>query len=147
MTPENLPPLSRLRLTLANWLAPHNSEFSIQKSQLASVSSRIDDSPGWTSLSSRPHDYDPARIQDLYNDALTAWRKNPIAWRIIGITSDYVVGDHIEISSANQRLNRFIKDFWNHPKNRMNLHPVGMFDLRFIRIETTPGDWETELVI
>ena len=45
-------PLARLRLTLGNWLAPHNSEFkakwsdlAIHESQLAGVTPKVDDSP------------------------------------------------------------------------------------------------------
>lgn len=58
-------------------LTPH--EWGANSHQLSAVSSLVDDSPVWTSLTSRPHDYDPSRIQELYQDALTAWRKNPIA--------------------------------------------------------------------
>jgi len=53
-------------------------------------------------LSGRPHDYDTSRVLELYQDALTAWRKNPIAWRIVSITTDYVVGDYVRISSPNR---------------------------------------------
>ena len=78
MPPEPLPPLDRLRQYLANLLAP-NPQSEITNQQLAAVSSKVDDSPGWQSLTSRPHDYDPSRVFDLYQDALTAWRKNPLA--------------------------------------------------------------------
>src|SRR5512139_3398355 len=87
---------------------------------LNSVSSRVDDSPGWAGLTAQKHDYDPGTVQQIYTDALEAWRKNPVAWRIIAITTDYVVGDHFAVSSRNQRLNRFIREFWNHPKNRLS---------------------------
>jgi len=124
-------------------------------------------------MGGRPHDYDPARVQELYSDALTAWRKNPIAWRIIAITTDFVVGDSILVSSPARQVRRFINAFWNHPKNRMDLRleamsdelaragdlfPVlfrnpadGMSYIRFVtkdrivRIETAENDWETEL--
>ena len=140
---------------------------------LAAVPSRVDDSPGWTTLTHPPHDYDPAQVQELYQDALTAWRKNPIAWRIIAITTDYVVGDTFSISCPNRSLNRFISAFWHHPKNRLDLRLETMCDelsrsgdlfvllfrnpqdgmsyIRFvtkdqiIRIETAANDWETEL--
>lgn len=134
---------------------------------------RVDDSPGWSFLSSRPHDYDSATVQELYTDALEAWRKNPIAWRIIAITTDFVVGDALKISSPHRGLNRFIHDFWHHPQNRMDLRLAelcdelgragdlfivlfrneldGMSYLRLItkdriqRIETAPNDWEREI--
>ena len=85
MPPAPLTPLDRFRLRLANklaanLLAPANNQKSeITNQKLASVSSQVDDSPGWQSLTSRPHDYDPSRVFDLYQDALTAWRKNTLA--------------------------------------------------------------------
>lgn len=141
--------------------------------QLSAISSQVDDSAGWTSYTARPHDYDSSTVLEHYNDALEAWRKNPIAWRIIAITSDYLVGDGIQVTSPNRNLNRFINQFWFHPKNRLDLklpdmcdelsrsgdlfvilfrNPAdGMSYLRFTtkdrikKIETAPNDWETEL--
>jgi hypothetical protein len=74
----------------------------------------------------RAHDRDLADIQEQYKDALTAWRKNPMAWRIIQITTDYTVGEGIVISSPNKQLQRFIEKFWNHPENNMELRLEGM---------------------
>jgi hypothetical protein len=141
--------------------------------QPLSISSRVDDSPGWAGLTAQKHDYDPGTVQQIYTDALEAWRKNPVAWRIIAITTDYVVGDHFAVSSRNQRLNRFIREFWNHPKNRLALRLDSMCDelsragdlfvllfrnpqdgnsyIRFItkdriqKIVSAENDWETEL--
>jgi hypothetical protein len=131
------------------------------------------DSPGWAGLTHLKHDYDPSTVQQIYTDALEAWRKNPIAWRIIAIVTDYVVGDRFAVSSRNPRLNRFIREFWNHPKNRMPLRLESMCDelsragdlfvllfrnpqdgmsyVRFVtkdriqRIVSAENDWETEL--
>lgn len=141
--------------------------------KLASVSVRVDDSPGWGTLTGRPHDYDQSKVMELYQDALTAWRKNPIAWRIIAITTDYVVGDVMKMTSPNRALNKYITDFWHHPKNNMDLRLEGMCEelsragdlfiaifqndqdgmsyIRFVtkdrimKIETSPNDWETEI--
>ena len=139
-----------------------------------SAAAQVDDrSGGWSMLSGAgPHDYDLSQVQELYQDALTAWRKNPIAYRIISITCDYVVGDAIRISSPVRGLDRFIQAFWDHPKNRMSLRlesmceelaragdlfavlfrseADGMSYLRFVtkdrilRIETAENDWENE---
>jgi hypothetical protein len=125
-------------------------------------------------LTGRPQDYDAGTIVELYNDALEAWRKNPIAWRIIAITTDYVIGDRIAITSPKRDLARFIAAFWNHPQNRLDLRLEAMSDelsrsgdlfavlfrnpqdgmsyIRFVtkdriqQIETAPHDWETELI-
>ncbi len=141
---------------------------------LTPVTVKVDDSPGWGSLTTRPHDYDPARVQEIYTDALEAWRKNPIAWRTIAITTDFIVGDRLTISSPNRGLDRFIKSFWNHPKNNMTQsldsmseelsragdlfvllfrNPQdGMSYIRFVtkdriqKIDTAENDWESELI-
>jgi hypothetical protein len=139
----------------------------------AQVTSQVDDSPGWQNITPRRHERDYAEIQELYTDALTAWRKNPIAWRAISITSDYVIGSDFHIHSPLPELERFIQAFWNHPKNLLDLRLVPMCDelsrsgdlfaalfrdpaggmsyLRLVtkdciqRIVTEPDDWETEI--
>lgn len=159
---DNITFLDRLRFLFGRPL-PTKEELTI--------SSQVDDSSGWVSTSG--HDYDPSKIQEIYQDALQAWRKNPIAWRIIAITTDYVVGDHISISSSNRQLNKFISTFWDHPKNLLDnkLHLVcdelsragdvfivltrnqydGMSYIRFVtkdkilKIITAENDYETEL--
>lgn len=109
-----------LRQRIGSWIAGV---------KLATVTATVKDTEGgWLSLSGRPHDYDASKIYDLYQDALTAWRKNPIAWRIIAIITDFVVGDSIKINSTIRRFNKFIQDFWNHPKNRMDLRLEPMCD-------------------
>jgi hypothetical protein len=145
----------------------------LNSTDLAAVSIRIDDSPGWGDLTKRPQDYTQTEMTKIYDDALEAWRKNPIAWRIISITTDYVLGDNILISSQNKRLNAFIKRFWSHTQNRMDLRlePMcdelsragdlfvvlfrnemdGMSYIRFVtkdriqKIDTAENDWENEL--
>jgi hypothetical protein len=144
-----------------------------QPTELAAVTAQVDDGPGWWSLSDRPHDHPPAQVVEIYQDALTVWRSHPFAWRIIGITTDFVIGDGLKISSPQRSLNRFITRFWDHPQNRMalRLEPLcdelsragdlfvvlfrnpadGMSYLRLltkdriVRIETAENDWEREL--
>lgn len=139
---------------------------------LGAVRSQVDEASGWQSLSGRPHDRDLGEIQALYADALTAWRKNPLAWRAITLTTDAITGEGVSISSPNRNLNRFIHAFWHHPLNQMDMrletlsnelaisgdlfillfrNPVdGMSYLRLatkdqIRsIATAPNDWEVE---
>ncbi|MGD9316312.1 MAG: hypothetical protein PVG56_05735, partial [Anaerolineae bacterium] len=61
--------------------------------RLATVSSQVDDSTGWVSFTGGPNDRDHGEIQKQYTDALEAWRKNPIAKRIVDCITDYVLGD------------------------------------------------------
>lgn len=150
-----------------------NRLFQRNPFMASALRSVVDDSAGWHGGDGGRHDYDPARLQTLYADALAAWRKNPIAWRIIAITTDFVAGDRIQLSSTVPAVQRFLTTFWNHPQNRMSLRlePLcdelsrsgdlflalfrnpqdGMSYLRvvtkdrIVRIETAPDDWECEL--
>ncbi len=62
--------------------------------------------------------YSPDRDQ-LLKDALEAWRINPLARRIVGLTSQYVVGGGITFSCAHAPTAAFLNTFWNHPLNRI----------------------------
>jgi hypothetical protein len=161
------------RLRLARSLAgPYAGGLSEARLQAGTVSSVVADGPGWTALSGRPHERDAAEIEALYNDALTAWRKNPLAKRAVDIIADYVVGDGISLTSSFPPLQAFIDAFWHHPRNQLphrletmcheltlagDLFPLlfrnphdGMSYLRFVtkdriaRVETAADDWETE---
>lgn len=154
----------KLRTRIASWVA---------QSALAQISVRVDDSPGWGSAGDQRHDYDQSTIEKLYADALTAWRKNPIAYRIISITTDFVVGERILLQSPIPSLDAYLKRFWNHPQNRMPYRLSSMCDelsragdlfivlfrnnndgmhyVRFVtkdqikKVNTAPNDWETEI--
>jgi len=55
-------------------------------------------------------------------DSLTAWRKNPLARRIVGLITAYVLGgEGIELRSAkkdSKLFATFLKKFVDHPQNR-----------------------------
>jgi hypothetical protein len=156
----------RLRLALAV-AGPYAGRL-----QAAAARSVVEDGPGWRALTGRPHERDAAEIEELYSDALAAWRKNPLAKRAADITADYVVGDGISLTSPFPPLQAFIDAFWHHPRNQLphrletmcneltlagDLFPLlfrnphdGMSYLRFVtkdriaRVEAAPDDWETE---
>jgi hypothetical protein len=64
------------------------------------------------------YDYDR---ETVLADALEAWRVNPIARRIVELTSQYVVGGGLSIECSHERTHQFIKDWWNHRLNRMDV--------------------------
>jgi hypothetical protein len=161
-------PRQRLALALARLIA------GPQAVALASVSAQVDDSKGWynLALSDRSNERDAAEMQQIYADALEAWRKNPLAKRVIDTMTDYCLGDGM-IPSASGATGRFIDRWWNHPKNLMPLRMVSLSDElaragdlfitlhrnpvdglsyvraipkdQIIRIETLDNDWETEI--
>ena len=52
-----------------------------------------------------------ARKEDL-DDALEAWRVNPLARRIVALTSDYVVGSGVVVQSDVEWVQDLINEFW-----------------------------------
>ena len=63
--------------------------------------------------------------EEILADALEAWRLNPLARRIVGLTSQYVVGGGIQINCSHAPTARFIEDFWH---NRLNRMPVRVYE-------------------
>ncbi len=51
--------------------------------------------------------------------ALEAWRVNPLARRVVGLTSQYVVGGGIQIDCDHIQTARFMNTFWHDRLNRM----------------------------
>ena len=108
------------------------------------------------------------------NDAREAWRANPLARRLVSLVASFVCGDGIALSSERRDLARFLRAFWDHEQNglalrqfawceelsrsgelfiTLHMNPVdGMSYVRALpassidRVETAPGDYETELV-
>ena len=62
--------------------------------------------------------YAPDR-EELQRQALEAWRVNPLARRIVGLTSQYVVGGGISYSCAHAPTAAFLRTCWEHPLNRL----------------------------
>lgn len=68
------------------------------------------------------------RVDDL-RDALDAWRVNPLARRIVQLTTDYVVGDGIGVTAtASPEIADFIRLFWTHRLNRLDLRLAPLCD-------------------
>jgi len=106
-----------------------------------------------------------------FDDAVDAWRKHPLARRLVGLTTAYTVGSGITLSSDRPEVQRFLRDFWS--ANRMALrvdewsdelarsgelfpvlftHPVsGLSSVRTVpaalieRVEVDPEDYEQEV--
>ncbi|HEX7974343.1 MAG TPA: hypothetical protein VF498_08040, partial [Anaerolineales bacterium] len=63
------------------------------------------------------HDYDR---DEVLQDALEAWRVNPVARRIVELTTQYVVGGGISLESRHKRSNDFLQEWWKHRLNRLD---------------------------
>jgi hypothetical protein len=71
------------------------------------------------------YDYDRETLQQ---QALQAWRTNPLARRIVELTSQYVVGGGISLSSRETRAHAFLQAWWSHPLNQMQMRAVEWCD-------------------
>lgn len=63
--------------------------------------------------------------EEIQLQALEAWRVNPLARRIVGLTSQYVVGGGVTYSSPHAATASFLRSFWEHPLNRL---PVRVYE-------------------
>ena len=61
--------------------------------------------------------FDRAR---LLTEAINAWRSNPLARRIIEITTEFALGDGFGFTAANGQVQAFLKRFWTHELNDLD---------------------------
>lgn len=100
---------------------------------------------GTRSLSQSDRDrytYDRSQILD---QCLEAWRENPIARRLVELTSQYVVGGGLTVNTKNEAAGQFLDAFWSHRLNRMETRVFELCDELtrtgnlFILLSTDPG--------
>ncbi len=63
--------------------------------------------------------------EEVLRQCLEAWRENPLARRIVELTSDYVVGGGIGLKADVQATHEFLDLWWNH---RLNHMPIRVFE-------------------
>lgn len=64
-------------------------------------------------------DREPYTREELLAQSLEAWRVNPLARRIVALTTQYVVGGGISLNCSHPATARFIHQFWDDPLNHM----------------------------
>ncbi len=57
--------------------------------------------------------------ETVLEQALEAWRVNPLARRIVELTTQYVVGGGLRVECGDARGEAFLAEWWNHPLNRL----------------------------
>ncbi len=73
-------------------------------------------SRGWNFEERDRLDYDREEILRL---ALEAWRVNPLARRIVGLTTQYVVGGGLQFHADHPGTHAFLDEWWNHALNQL----------------------------
>ena len=109
---------------------------------------KVVDDKWWNQVSGSggPQDKKWWELRDDLEDALTAWRTNPLAFRIVALTTDYVVGAGIQITSPVAYIDDFINRLSNHRLNKLRMrHYSWCEELTrsgevFITMHTNPAD-------
>jgi len=57
---------------------------------------------------------------EILRQSLEAWQTNPLARRIVELTSQYVVGGGVHVSCDHAATGLFLCQWWDHPLNRMD---------------------------
>jgi hypothetical protein len=65
---------------------------------------------------------------ELLDECLNAWRFNPLARRIVELTSQYVVGSGLSLNSLHAPTHDFIQAFWQERLNHMDVRAIEMCD-------------------
>jgi hypothetical protein len=81
---------------------------------------------GTESYFSQPRDRDAYDRQEVLQDSLQAWRFNPLARRIVELTTQYATGGGLKAVCPHQPTQNFLDQFWGHRLNRMDKR-VGEF--------------------
>ena len=71
------------------------------------------------SSSTYPRDRRGYDRDEVLADALEAWRVNPLARRVVGMMTQYVVGGGVGVQSPHKGTSRFLSEWWEHPLNKM----------------------------
>ena len=93
-----------------------------------------------------PNDRRWGEVQGNLSDSLSAWRDNPLARRIVALTTDYVVGDGLTVGSERPEVADFIRRLWDDPLNRLSLRLYAWCDELtragelFLVVATNPGN-------
>ena len=73
-------------------------------------------------------DRSQGNFYNVIEASLQAWRENPLARRIVNLTTQYVVGEGLTIECDDEKVLEVIRDFWNDPLNRMDVRVMEWCD-------------------
>ncbi|MEW6232219.1 MAG: hypothetical protein AB1566_07895 [Chloroflexota bacterium] len=81
----------------------------------------------WRSLSKTGEkDVTLTSLKDQLEQSLEAYRSNPLAFRVIELTTDYVLGRGIAVRARDPRVAEFVARFWRHTENQMDIRVYQM---------------------
>jgi hypothetical protein len=140
----------------------------------ARVAEAAESERGWRALAAgSPRDVGAAELRESLALADEAYRNNPLAFRIVELGVDFVLGRGLTLRADDPAVEEWLRAWWSHPLNNLQLrqfelcrelslggemfvtlhtNPLdGMTYLRTVpaglidEVETSPDDVETEL--
>jgi hypothetical protein len=66
--------------------------------------------------------------EEVLRQCLEAWRVNPLARRVVALTTQFVLGGGLTLSSPHPATQAFLKTWWDHRLNQMPLRLVEWSD-------------------
>ncbi|MGH2541440.1 MAG: hypothetical protein ACRDIB_01500, partial [Ardenticatenaceae bacterium] len=163
-----------LRERLAHWLAGDYIRREMKRRSETALAA-LEDAFAWTNgTTTSEQDLSWAARAENLDDALAAWAENPFARRIVNLHTSHVVGRNLSIGHTDPRIAAWVRRFWHHRKNRINLEIYDWCDelcragelffvlftnpadgmqyvrvlpaRRIVAIESDPDDYKRELV-
>src|SRR4030042_1557469 len=74
----------------------------------------------WGRISTSPRDLPAVTQERMFNIALTLYRINPVAHRILELTRDFVVAEGISFSAEDPKVDAVMRNHWYDPINKWN---------------------------
>ena len=110
--------MTSLRERLQTWLLKDQQQ---EPSRLNLAMPERDNSffVGTQTYGRQPRDRDAYDRQSVLNDSLDAWRFNPLARRIVELTTQYATGGGLNPTCNHSATKDFINLFWGHRLNQM----------------------------
>lgn len=136
------------RETVVEWLLGP-SFGRTGEARVAEATAGVESDAGWRPLSGGPREVGYSEHCDNIADSIEAYRKNPLAHRLIELTTDFVLGKGMRVRCDEDEVQAFVDRFWSHPLNRME---VRQFELctelslsgeLFVTFHTNPFDGMT----
>ena len=86
-----------------------------------SMAVKVIDDEYWRDVGrQRTQDRPAYKLERDQADFLRVWRENPLCRRMVGLVTDYVLGDGLTVSAASPMSDNWCRRFWEHPQNRMD---------------------------
>lgn len=100
----------------------------------------------WRRLSDNWYQKDviPSTFLELLNACYEAYNANPLAFAIVEMTTNFVLGKQITVQCKHKKVQKVVDAFWNDPNNRMDMRvylictELSLYGEQFIRFFINP---------